>query len=93
MPSLKVDLPADSWIDVSLGYEKGTITHYTGYSNILFVQSASIPTLTPPIENAIADVLDPKKDKVKYFSGLASQKIWACSLVRTSTVVTTEAEI
>ncbi len=43
MPSLKVDLPADSWIDVSLGYEKGTITHYTGYSNILFVQSASIP--------------------------------------------------
>ncbi len=93
MASVKIDLPKNTWVDVTLGNEKGTITHYQGRTDILFVQSVNIPNLTPPYNNAIADVLSPKEHKVKYFSGLSSQKIWACSVDFSSIVVSTEAEV
>ncbi len=93
MASVKIDLPKDTWVDVTLGNEKGTITHYAGRSDILFVQSVNIPNLSPPESNAIADVLKPNVDKVKYYGGLSSQKIWACSIDYNSVVVSTEAEV
>lgn len=93
MPSTKISLPADTWVDVSLNAGSGTVTHNSGTVDILFVQAATIPTLSPPRTNAIADILDPEKDRVKYFSGLVSEKIWACSLDKSSMVVTTDSEV
>ncbi len=93
MASVKIILPANTWVDVTEGNEKGTVTHYQGRSDILFVQSTNIPNLPTPYDNPIADVLDPDVVKVKYFGGLSSQRIWACSVEYASIVVLTEAEV
>ncbi len=97
MPSVKINLPTDTWVNVSGSAASGTITHNSGTADILFVQAVSSPSLTPPRDNAIASIMRPLNDrdlkKIQYFSGLASEKIWACSVDGYSIVVSTDSEV
>lgn len=95
MPSQKLTLASNTWVDVSQGFAEGSITHFSGAADILFTQQAAIPTgdnaLSEPIQ-AVMEPLGGNSREQLFFGGLNSERIYGYSQGSTSVLVVTNVE-
>lgn len=77
MASVLIELPANTWVQVTTGSASGSVRHKEGLATIVYVESASQPVGysedTPVMEETR------ERDTWPYFSVASGEFIWAWS--------------